>query len=212
MSINTHILNASGSLSQFRSVIQKTSAIAVKRVAKAIPVDNVDIVFYDNYQGTIEHLGFGGFTMTQNLVMIPINSSFPNLKNSLEENLPRTIAHELYHCLRNYAFNKKSTLLEALINEGLADHFDIEINGKEPEKWDTALTETQFKELYKRAKKEFDSFSYNHRAWFFGSEKDNLPRWTGYSIGFRIVGDYLKKHPDKKSSNLYRAEVKEFIY
>jgi hypothetical protein len=27
-----------------------------------------------------------------------------------------------------------------------------------------------------------------------------------------MVGDYLKKHPDKKPSNLYQAEAKEFIY
>ena len=211
MSIRIHILNANGKLSQLQHVIQKSSKSAIAHVIKSIPIDNVDIVFYESVQRIIEHLGFGGHAVTKNTIFIPINPSFLNLEMSFKENLSRTIAHELYHCLRNFTAEGKHTLLEALVNEGLADHFGIEITGKEPEKWDTALTKVQFKKLYKQAEKEFDNSTYNHWAWFFGSQKEGIPRWSGYTIGFAIVGDYLKKHPDQKPSNLYKAEAKEFI-
>lgn len=211
MNIYIHILNASGRFSQLQHVIQQSSESAIARVTKSIPIDNVDIVFYENVQRIIEHLGFGGHTITKNAIFIPINPTFPNLEVSLKENLSRTIAHELYHCLRNFTAGEKHTLLEALVNEGLADHFGIEITGKKPEKWDTELTETQFNNLYKRAEKEFNNSTYNHRAWFFGSQKEQIPKWSGYTIGFTIVGDYLKKHPDQKPSNLYKVEAKEFI-
>ena len=74
------------------------------------------------------------------------------------------------------------------------------------------MTKIQFKKLYQKAKKEFDNFNYDHKAWFFvGSLKDNIPRWAGYTIGFTMVGNYLKKHLDKKPSNLYLTKIEEFI-
>jgi len=35
--------------------------------------------------------------------------------------------------------------------------------------------------------------------------------WTGYKLGYEIVGQYLKKHPDKKASALYDAKAEIFI-
>lgn len=211
MNIQVHILNAGRRLSPFKKTIETVSKSAIDHVTKYIPVDNVDIVFYDNSKRTIEHLGFGGRSVTNNLVMINIDPEFPNLESSLKENVQRTISHELYHCLRHYSYSKRHTLLESLINEGLADHFDIEINKSEPEKWDTALDKTQLEELTNRAKKEFNSYDYDNWAWFFGSKKLDIPHWAGYSIGFSIVGKYLQKHPDKKPSILYKTEAKEFL-
>lgn len=211
MNIRTHILPANKQLGIFKDVIEKSSQKAIKNVRNYIPINNVDIVFYANTAGTIEHLGLGGRCISKHLVMIPINPSFPGLKISLEENLKRTIAHELYHCLRNFSFGEKRSLLQSLINEGLADHFNIEINHEKPQRWDTALDKEQLIKYMKLAEKEYNNSTYDHRSWFYGSKKENIPRWTGYSIGFYLIDQYLKKHPDKKPSNLHTQEAKLFI-
>ncbi|OGG11649.1 hypothetical protein A2Z00_01180 [Candidatus Gottesmanbacteria bacterium RBG_13_45_10] len=211
MNIHVQTLNAGGRLTKLRHTIEEASRLAIAHVTEYIPVDNVDIIFYDHPQRAIEHLGFGGYSLTDNLVMIPVNPKFRNLEIRLKEKFVRTLSHELYHCLRHYTYAKRHTLFESLMNEGLADHFDIEINKSEPEKWDTALDKTQIEEWTNRAKEEFNSYDYNHQAWFLGSKIRNIPHWTGYSIGFSIVGKYLQKHPDKKPSHLYNVEAKEFI-
>ena len=47
--------------------------------------------------------------------------------------------------------------------------------------------------LLERATVEFDNDSYNHAAWFFGSEALGLPRWAGYKLGFQLVQKYLNE-------------------
>ncbi len=211
MNIHIQILNANGRLTPFINTIETASKSAIDHVTKYIPVDNVDIIFYDHPERAIDHLGFGGYSLTDNVAMIPVNPKFPELEIRLKENFVRTLSHELYHCLRHYTYTKRHTLFESLVNEGLADHFDIEINKKEPEKWDTALDKKQVEEWTKRAKKIWNSYNYNHPAWFLGSKILTIPHWAGYSIGFSIIEKYLQKHPDKKPSNLYNVEAKEFL-
>lgn len=211
MNIHIHILDGGNKLTQVKENIRTIAESTVSIVAGSIPVDNVDIVIYPDSIGTIKYIGLGGFIKTEHLVLIPIDPGFPDLKTSLKEQLPGTLAHELYHCLRNFTPSRKYTLLDALINEGLADHFALEMTKSKPEKWDTALSEAQYSDLYQRAEADFYTLDTDRRAWFFGSKKANIPRWTGYTIGFRIVGEYLKKHPDKKPSQLFTLTSKECI-
>ncbi len=42
-------------------------------------------------------------------------------------------------------------------------------------------------------------------AWFFGSDELGIPRWTGYSLGFKIVRGYLARNPGTKASALATA-------
>ncbi|MCL4382420.1 MAG: DUF2268 domain-containing protein [Patescibacteria group bacterium] len=212
MNIKPQILHASGRLKPFEHAIKKVSKSSIDSIVKLIPIDNVDIIFYDGgTKGIIQHLGVGGYSATVNLIMISINPEFNKLEESLKENLPRIIAHELYHCIRKYRYRKKQTLFGALINEGLADHFDIEVNKKRPEKWDVALDKKQLRDLSKRAKGQYNDLSYNHEAWFFGSKKEKIPRWAGYTVGFNLIAQYLKRHPNKKPSNLYNQDVEFFL-
>jgi uncharacterized protein YjaZ len=61
-----------------------------------------------------------------------------------------------------------------------------------------------------KAKSEFSSKEYNHSVWFFGSNEDSIPRWAAYSLGFRIVEDYLKK-TGKTAAQLVSEDAGLFI-
>ena len=57
---------------------------------------------------------------------------------------------------------------------------------------------------------EFNSREYNHDDWFFGPLSRDIPKWTGYSVGFRLVGDYLKR-TGKKASELVVEPASSFL-
>ncbi len=210
--INLHILNAQGRLTPYLKEIQNIFDKTIIKVLKKIPLSNVDVVVYEYAEGVIPELGVGGNAYDPNVVSIYLNSKFPNfVEKTLREELKRIIPHELNHTMRSQTVGYGETLLKAMISEGLADHFEMEINNKGPHMWDVALKENQIKEMMEKAKKEYNSKNYNHYEWFFGSKERVIPRWTGYTLGFNLVAEYLKKNPDKKPSQLYNLEAEEFI-
>jgi uncharacterized protein YjaZ len=44
-----------------------------------------------------------------------------------------------------------------------------------------------------------------------GSTEKEIPTWTGYTLGFQLVREYFKKHPESKASTLYNLPAEEFI-
>ena len=210
MNINFTILDAAGKLNKYVNILEEIAKKSINETVNKIPVDNVNIVFYDAKFRNTEGFGFGGYTLTNNLLMIPIDSKFESLEESVKKNLSRLIVHELYHCLRDYSFEGQPTLLESLINEGLADCFEIEISNEKPSLLDTALNENQLQKFNEQAKKEYNNKEYNHDAWFFGTT-DDIPKWTGYTLGFFLVKNYLEKHPKEKPSTIYGLKAEEFV-
>lgn len=210
MNINLYILKASGRLNPFVNQIEKEFTKSVNQISKLMPISDVDIEVYDYPYGAIPELGIGAETLSQYLIRICINPEFNGLSNSLSKELKRIMAHELHHALRNKTINNLENLLGALVNEGLADHFDMEVNNTPSQIWDKALNEKELEKFEKLAQKEYFNENYNYQDWFHGSSKD-IPRWTGYSLGFYLVEKYIKTNPDKKASQLYNVKAEEFL-
>lgn len=210
MNINLHVLNSSGSLTPFREDIKRVFDRSIKEINSKISISDVDVVIYDNPDSAIPEIGIGGYAPNKHLVWIFIDPAFPNLAQSIEKELGRTLAHELHHALRWKGPGYGKTLLEALITEGLADHFDMEVNNAPPHAWNKVFSSENIQKYLNLAKKEFNKENYNHSDWFFGSKKKNIPRWTGYSLGFCLVEEYLKKNPKEKASSLYNKKAEDF--
>jgi uncharacterized protein YjaZ len=46
--------------------------------------------------------------------------------------------------------------------------------------------------------------------WMFGRSGDSpIPAWTGYTLGWTIVENYLKAHPDASASSLVFTSAEE---
>lgn len=210
--INLHILNASGKLTPYIKEIENIFDETIIKVLKKIPLSNVDVVVYEYAEATIPELGVSGYCYEPNLAFVYLNSKFPDFANkTLKEELSRTIAHELNHAMRSQAIGYGETLLEALITEGLGEHFDMEINKKSHHAWNAVLNDNQIKEMMAKAKKEYNNKNYSHNEWFFGSEEKGIPKYTGYTLGYNLVAEYLKKNPSKKPSQLHSLKTEEFI-
>lgn len=126
-----------------------------------------------------------------------------------KEWLKYTITHEYVHLLRNLHFpraiasgrlvfmntQEPETLLDALIVEGLADTFASNIFPKLKPQWSEALNPELLETLWHVVHRRLHvSDTLEIRRILFG-DNDRIPRWAGYSIGYQIIGTFLKNNP-----------------
>jgi uncharacterized protein YjaZ len=213
MSINIHILSASKDIRIYSDELKSIAEATIASVEKLLPIKDVDIVFYDNPGATIDEIGgIGGFSPNENLIFISLNPRHPNFKKALKEELSFTLAHELHHTIRWQKQVEGDTLLEAMIFEGLADHFAIEATGRsKPSPWSYALTPELKQVFLKKASEEWKNPTYDNNLWFFGSNPEVVPRWTGYTLGYDLVAKYLQTNPGTSASKLVTADALLFI-
>jgi len=100
------------------------------------------------------------------------------------------------------------TLFESLISEGLADHFALELLGIH-HPWTNAFPHDETAKFLPLAHAEFDSTTYHFPRWFFGGDPI-LPRWTGYTLGFRLVEAYKEQHPGETAVTLVHMPARVF--
>ena len=208
MSINAHVLPSSKDLKPFTMELKSITKSVEALIKKVISPGDIDVVFYDNPGATLKEIGVGGYTPCANVVFISLDPRNPKFKAGIKNDLPKTLAHEINHAIRFRTPISKETLFEAMISEGLADHFSMEVTGrKNPPAWAMALSSEQKKTFMKKASKEWNAPTYDHNAWFYGSTPKKIPRWTAYALGFGLVATYLQKHPKISASKLISAKA-----
>jgi uncharacterized protein YjaZ len=207
--LNVYFLDG-GKLDSCRGEIERLTWRWLTHISKWIPLRDIVVLYDANPYHVIPELGIGGYAPSANVVFISVNPSHRKFRASMDEQILRTLAHELHHCMRWRGPGYGRTLFEALITEGLADHFDIEVSGKAPPPWCTALSPEQLSTYRTLALKQAERMNYNHRAWFYDESKE-FPRWTGYSVGFALVSEYLRKFLKQKASKLHATPASEFM-
>ena len=187
-----------------RAIIEAT----LRQVIKVVPLTAVRIIVVPDPKRAIPTFGIGGRTPNANTVFLYLDLAFPEFPRVLSERLPSLLVHELHHCLRWRGPGTGRTLFEALISEGLADHFAMELLGaKHP--WSNAFPRDETAKFLALAQPEFDSTTYNHPRWFFGGDH-TLPWWTGYTLGFRLVEAYKEQHPGETAITLVHMPARVF--
>jgi len=180
----------------------------IPRVQSLIPLDSIAIELAISSNNVLPFLGLGArtnmddFGITIEYYFDPEN---PNFKPEL---LINGLVHECHHASRMGMPNWPLTLLELMVREGLADHFMVEVTNCEQPQWSRALTEKYMILVKPILRIEHESWNaeFNEKyfvPWMFGRSGDNpIPAWTGYTIGWRIVENYLKEHPEARASSL----------
>ena len=181
------ILNAPGRLQA--TVVEELRLVAedcVERVAADLEIGGVDVVLTTEYTYVpIEELAVGGYAPSASLVFIAMDPENPAFAR-WRENLPGTVAHELNHAARWRSAGYGSTLLQALVSEGLATVYESIMTGHTPP---YAEARGDFHEVWTEAAPLLHTTGYGHATWFFG--EGHLPRWTGYGLGYELVSRHL---------------------
>lgn len=194
---------------QQTEVIESLITDGVSKINKLMPMSDLLIRIVDDPNRVIPEIGLGGFNPNEYEVIIGVNANFANLDQTLQTDLVAQLAHEMHHARRRRTVGYGSTLFEAIVTEGLADHFSIEVTGIAPPPWSVALTGNELQDWIQTASNSWDQSPYNHSAWFVGTDP-SIPRWAGYAIGFELVKNYLAENPGKMPSDLFGEPANSF--
>lgn len=207
--ISISIAPESEVLLPFAEDIIGSAGIAVGKASRILDQGDVSILIENIPRRTIPEIGIRGFVPDPNTILVYLDSGHPNFPQKIEGLIISTVTHEFHHAVRTRKIPwATDTLLGAFVTEGLADHFDIELNGGILPLWSLALSESELMRVYRKAEPYFDSTQYNYDDWFFGSGE--IPRWAGYALGYRIVDVYMLG-TRKKASELVYTKAEEFL-
>lgn len=127
--------------------------------------------------------------------------------------LKRTIAHELNHTIYFYNhFDRFGdyTLLDQVVIEGLAEHFVLAVFGGQVSRWSLALSEQEALTGLAEIKTLLDSRDHRiHNEVLYGNE--GFKRWTGYSLGYWIVKEFLEKQPSLTWEEIMKIDTKAIV-
>jgi hypothetical protein len=148
----------------------------------------------------IPEYGIGGWTFNRSVAQIAVDPWSPRFREPAREaRLGAVMAHELHHLARfrhpaakwSPRTGSRASLGIALLNEGLAQHFEEEM-GFDCPFYAIAVQREPLWDLGARAMSEFDATTFDHDAWFFGRRGDPaFPRHGGYSLGYAIVRAWM---------------------
>lgn len=204
------IVDAAGVLAPYDAEIRRIAAATIDRVTQGFPLDSVTVTVMPDASRSIGGYGVGGFTPDRRTVRMYLDPGFPTLAAVVADRFGPLLAHELHHARRWAGPGYGRTLFEAMISEGLADRFSIEHLGAALPPWSDAFGRERTEELLALARPEFDSPTYDHQRWFFGPIAP-LPRWTGYTLGYRLVESYQARNPGQTAAQLVHAPAAGFL-
>ncbi len=168
--------------------IKKACNNAINLCSKFIE-QKINIVIFPIFDSFVieEMRGCVGFCTSPKNIIIAMNFN----KNS-EVALKETLAHELAHAISPFYNGGDFSLSEGFILDGLAEHFREQIIGGEIAPWSRAITKEKAKAIFPKLRGNFKTKELSiWESIFFGSEE--YTRWSGYSIGYYLFEDYLKK-------------------
>lgn len=208
-----HFLKTKNGLSQETAdFLEKTIEKYATEACHLLDIVYVNISVYQNKNFTISETGEGGYAASYDWFHIYIDptKSENKLKKIISNHIPSTVYHELNHVARWNSVGYGSTLLEAIISEGLASVFESEKWKKSKTPWAKYSQKEilSMLEIFKKRKKTDDA-NYNHQEWFYGNGK--LPKWIGYKLGVYIICLIRKNNPEISWKKLMKMNAKKIF-
>lgn len=206
LDLRVHFLEADGSLSPWRGRILEQVRETAERVGAAVSVSDssapIDVLVEYRVGETIPELGIAGACYRRAVVFFTLDPENENFEASLAAGeVRKLLTHELHHSFRHATCGYGTRLSEVLVTEGLADAFEVEINGGDGHAWCHAIAPGDWAAALERAERELSAETYDHPGWFYGSDR-SLPRWAGYTIGYHLVKTYLAANPEARPSRM----------
>lgn len=193
--VNILLTEANGNLSGQKSVITEAIREAEAYVFPKLKIDwDIDLLITNRlYEMLIPEDGVGGRTWASDFIEFAINE-----KKVTKDLISEMVAHELCHAAR-WGKNDEwaNSLFDAVISEGIATYLEAEYVKDREEKTvflKTVLsrTDAENEKILEILRPVLDHSTYDYAIIFFTGFED-LPRWSGYSLGYYLVKRYLER-------------------
>ncbi len=209
--VNALLTEANNNLSNSKKMILAAIKTAEEYTFSKLSINwDIDLLVTNRlYDIIIPEDGVGGRTRTSDFIEFAINE-----EKATENLISEMITHELCHAAR-WGKNDEwaNSLFDNIISEGIATYLEAEFvkNRKEKTVFIKTILERTDKEnqkIFEILRSQLDSNYYDYNTIFFNGDGD-LPRWSGYSLGYYLVKKYLKK-TNKKIEDAFTNKYSDF--
>lgn len=189
-----------------KKVIRQTVFSAIQRSRKELRYHQpLSVVIFEAPPDmVISETGTVGSAIGRSGIEVRIDFDRKFQKGKFTTELSASIIHETTHLVRESAAGYNRTLLDAMINEGIACFVEKyllphrKIPYIAPIKNENKLLKLATPLLFKNR--------FDYSKWFFGAE--HFPKWVGYRLGYLMVERYTK---DRKISLPDLARTKSLV-
>lgn len=160
--------------------------------------------FIKNYMN-----GVYAFTIGKGKILFQINP----LSLKWKGDVPYTVAHEYHHSIwtinnfKWYGFN----LLELIVFEGKADSFANILYPNFKANWNFALTNDEEQIIWNKIRTNLKNRNPNFHNKVLYGYYDEFPLWSGYTIGYNIVQEFLKNNINISIEQWTNLSAKEIL-
>lgn len=221
------------SFTENMDVLEQIVRETIEECRPVYAIEDLNIIissrFLTSDSRLIPALGTGGEFLDMNTLEMVINMEFYDIETLLNENFKLLLLHEIGHVIhyRNrrstYPFFKMKireigqrlnfktntnafTLFEMIVSEGFADHFAIMIMDTEPQYWSINLDDEELIKYMVLAEDEFWNRDFDYFGWFQYMDRTSH---IGYSLGYKIIGDYMEDHPEMSITEIMKLPDEE---
>ncbi len=208
-----------GSIEQYKKIseeqkseIEKTISETIKKCNNKLLVPTKNFVFVHPYLTTEDDKVFDGVMAVA--VYSCVFHLFVNLDEYSKKSIENTVAHELNHTIYYYHhyddFNNY-TLLDEILLEGLAENFREQILGGSAAPWAIALAKQDALYVLDEMNEEtlYTKDQIIIKNILFGNNE--YQTWTGYSVGYWLVKEFIKNNPDLSWNEIMRLSSREIL-
>jgi len=191
-----------------KECIKKT----IEKCNQYLPVPAENLVYVHPYLPTGNDKVFEGVMAVA--VYSCVFHLFIDSETFTQESLEDTVAHELNHTIyyyHHYDDFGNYSLLDNMLLEGLAENFKEEFFRSQRTAWAGALKKEEALESLKDLDNDF-LLSTDQKIiqnFLFGNSQ--YKKWSGYSLGYWIVKEYISHNPNKSWEELAKTEKEEFL-
>lgn len=210
----------------YETTIRRLIAEAYAQVEPVLEVAGVEFAVSLEISGLpIADYGVGYSLTNANTVVIAVDPFLPRLRDVLPERISVIVASGLFDFARSREVAPDETFFETMISSGIRGHFVEDVLGTSPP-WVNAFPGTRTAEFMELARPLFDTrwddrqnadLSFPERIaieiaydeWFdLGGQE--VPRWAGETLGYRVIEAYLAENPGETAADLVQTPASAF--
>lgn len=184
-----HWLDATGDLSAWRDRITAQVNDAYRMMKPFVQPTAIDILIERGNENVTPETGMRTDIARPNLATLVFDPYNDNFSNTLTNGLvARQMVNTSHRAMRAAGPGYGFTLGGAMVSEGLAAQFVRLVCNSAPEPWDTAVSDGMLSSMWPDQRGMMNT-KFDHGEWFSGT--GDKPRWLGYTMGTKIVENWL---------------------